>query len=77
MNTALAKMIPIIAVVTILAIYSCNKHDDCYNAQMARNHSGGCTTDCPGICGCDGNTYCNECEANRVGISKVSDGPCR
>lgn len=27
-----------------------------------------CPTDCPGMMGCDGHVYCNECEANRHGI---------
>lgn len=28
-----------------------------------------CTSDCPGVCGCDGRWYCNECLANAAGVS--------
>ena len=49
---------------------------DCYDAEMEQNHLGICLQDCPGVCGCDGNTYCNECIANSFGISVVSDGAC-
>jgi len=49
---------------------------NCYDAEMEQNHPGICTQDCPGVCGCDGETYCNECIANSVGISVVSYSPC-
>src|SRR5262249_13181293 len=26
-----------------------------------------CTADCPGVCGCDGKFYCNECSAQQAG----------
>jgi hypothetical protein len=38
----------------------------------------GCTPDCPGVCGCDGESYCNECTAHAAGVDvdpKASCGP--
>jgi hypothetical protein len=49
-----AKLIPITAIIVIAVFIGCKKHDECYDAAMERNHSGGCITDCPGIGGCDG-----------------------
>jgi hypothetical protein len=34
----------------------------------------GCTTDCPGACGCDHKTYCNACEAHNAGVRHLSFG---
>jgi hypothetical protein len=51
---------------------SCKKEaDSCYDAQLEQQSKNvNCPQDCGGIIGCDGKTYCNECEANRQGIRK-------
>ena len=51
-----------------LTFSGCNK--DCYNPSLEAEYANKvCTTDCPGVVGCDGNTYCNECEANKAGVA--------
>lgn len=35
-----------------------------------------CLPVCPGVCGCDHNVYCNECEANRAGTGVLNNGGC-
>jgi hypothetical protein len=47
---------------------SCNK--DCYNPNLEAEYENKlCPTDCPGVIGCDGKEYCNECMANKMGVA--------
>ncbi|WP_437302957.1 hypothetical protein [Sorangium sp. So ce388] len=36
----------------------------------------GCRDDCPGVCGCDGRFYCNECSAHQAGVDVSEDTAC-
>lgn len=48
---------------------SCNKEKECYDEALYQQHKDDlCTMDCPGVIGCDGKTYCNECVARTKGI---------
>lgn len=50
-------------------ISSCNKINSCYDeALYQQSKNSFCTTDCPGVIGCDGKKYCNACEAAKSGI---------
>ena len=54
----------------VLIFSSCSKNKpDCYSYSLERKAKDSpCLTDCPGVTGCDGKLYCNECEANSKGI---------
>lgn len=56
---------------TILLVFlsSCRKENRCYDEALYQKHKNDiCTMDCPGVIGCDGKTYCNECIARTKGI---------
>ena len=55
-----------------IMLTACSKPHDCYDHKLYKKHKNDfCTADCPGVLGCDGEMYCNECEANRHGIRIV------
>jgi hypothetical protein len=60
------------AILALSAALCCgctNATSTCYDEQLHQAHKDDiCTADCPGVEGCDGKIYCNECEANRQGI---------
>lgn len=45
---------------------------ECYDKVYHDKHKGDfCTYDCPGVTGCDGKFYCNECVMRTNGIKKT------
>lgn len=60
-----------------LALVACTKETDCHDPALeAAYRDKACTMDCPGVCGCDGKTYCNDCIARQHGIPRTTPGPC-
>jgi hypothetical protein len=58
-----------LSVFSFCSINACKKSSNCYDAALeAEFKDKGCLLDCPGVTGCDGKTYCNECLANSAGI---------
>ncbi|WP_437902178.1 hypothetical protein WME95_26405 [Sorangium sp. So ce327] len=37
---------------------------------------GGCPEDCPGVCGCDNQFYCNACAAQQAGVDVSANASC-
>jgi hypothetical protein len=57
----------------------CDYPDNCGDGDVqgvCRPKPGACTKDCPGVCGCDGNFYCNACNAQQQGMDVSPDVTC-
>ena len=68
MSKKLLKIIYTLSIITLISA-SCVKGKSCYSEKLYQeNKDNFCTMDCPGVIGCDGKTYCNECVANTKGI---------
>ncbi|MBK7944114.1 MAG: hypothetical protein IPJ85_01860 [Flavobacteriales bacterium] len=70
------KNLPLLLALVLTAA-ACGKCGDCPDPNLRAKHKNDfCTEDCPGVCGCDGRTYCNECMARREGVRVVGQGEC-
>jgi len=63
---------------------TCDDGSFCETKRCEDGAIGSCTESrevCSGIvelvCGCDGNTYTNDCERQKAGVSRDHEGPCR
>lgn len=53
----------------VTCVSSCRNQTSCYDESLYQKHKNDiCTMDCPGVVGCDGKNYCNECIARTKGI---------
>jgi hypothetical protein len=65
-----------IYIVVVVSLFSCRSVEtDCIDkSKVDANRA--CTFLYHPICGCDGKTYGNQCEAERAGVTNWKDGAC-
>ena len=62
----------LIAFLFSITIMGCKTTTGCFDQKLYDQHkSDACPEHCPGVKGCDGETYCNECIANSKGIRVI------
>lgn len=59
----------------IISIASCEKDNGCIDESKITNSA--CPHNYDPVCGCNGKTYGNTCEAESEGVTSWTDGECK